>query len=484
MDRVYWNIVELENIEEEKPTENCDMITQEYKREKIYRIDIDKIPPPPSSGNTVGRLTEGVVRTKISKLDVVENTRKSRKSVENSDKKSVEKFEKSVNVLPIPKKYKSMSVLNIVEGIEENSLILKKSDQELLNVVTKTIVGGGSAQERKFRGGAVGGMLQLSAGNVKSMKTNNDGDDARNEMWQFRQQRIGNVFGNVVTKADAVGDDAVDGMWQSGNNVDSVVVEVAKSGDGAVNGRWQLGNTGDDNNTFGRSVQFGKFVRNEGTSSGDVAKSGRWQFEKSNKFDKDGSVDDAMTDEMGRKGDFLTSLMCTNISLCSSKGRTDMSNVEPVGDDPDEPGLETNVCGAIVADRVKTYVRGPRTGPGAWPSSGPTTCSGRTGTSSSSPSPSPLRRSSTGGVRRTRPTSTPGEGLGTSLFTRKSSAAIHLGISSLISWADGLANEGGGRKSPLKSKLSPPMGMKTLDRSFPICGRGPMREEQVELTRK
>ena len=124
----------------------------------------------------------------------------------------------------------------------------------------------------------MGGMLQLSAGNVKSMKTNNDGDDARNEMWQFRQQRIGNVFGNVVTKADAVGDDAVDGMWQSGNNVDSVVVEVAKSGDGAVNGRWQLGNTGDDNNTFGRSVQFGKFVRNEGTSSGDVAKSGSNQY--------------------------------------------------------------------------------------------------------------------------------------------------------------------------------------------------------------
>ena len=150
-------------------------------------------------------MTEGVVRTKISKLDVVGNARKNRKSVENSDKKSVEK---SVNVLPIPKKYKSMSVLNIVEGIEENSLILEKSDQELLNVVTKTIVGGGSAQERKFRGGAVGGMVQLSAGNVKSMKTNNDGDDARNEMWQFRQQRIGNVFGNVVTKADAVEDDA------------------------------------------------------------------------------------------------------------------------------------------------------------------------------------------------------------------------------------------------------------------------------------
>ena len=47
MDRVYWNIIELENIEEEKPTENCDTNTQEYKSEKIYRIDIDKIPPPP-----------------------------------------------------------------------------------------------------------------------------------------------------------------------------------------------------------------------------------------------------------------------------------------------------------------------------------------------------------------------------------------------------------------------------------------------------
>ena len=70
------------------------------------------------------------------------------------------------------------------------------------------------------------------------------------------------------------------------------------------------------------------------------------------------------------------------------------------------------------------------------------------------------------------------------MLTRKSSAAIYLGISGLISWADGLANEGGGSKSPLKSKTSPPMGTKTLDRSFPICGRGPMGEEQVELTKR
>ena len=71
------------------------------------------------------------------------------------------------------------------------------------------------------------------------------------------------------------------------------------------------------------------------------------------------------------------------------------------------------------------------------------------------------------------------------MFLKKSSAAIHLGISGLISWADGLANEGGGgKKSPLKSKPSLPMGGKTLDRSFPFCEGGPMGEEQRELTKR
>ena len=54
-----------------------------------------------------------------------------------------------------------------------------------------------------------------------------------------------------------------------------------------------------------------------------------------------------------------------------------------------------------------------------------------------------------------RPTSTLRGGPGTSLFTGKRSAAFHLGVSDLISWADGLANEGvGGRKSPLKREPS------------------------------
>ena len=35
-----------------------------------------------------------------------------------------------------------------------------------------------------------------------------------------------------------------------------------------------------------------------------------------------------------------------------------------------------------------------------------------------------------------------------------SSAEIHLGVTKLISWADGLTNAGGGNKSPLKREPS------------------------------
>ena len=64
------------------------------------------------------------------------------------------------------------------------------------------------------------------------------------------------------------------------------------------------------------------------------------------------------------------------------------------------------------------------------------------------------RRTSTRRVARRRPISTPRRGPGTSLFVGISSAAFHLGVSELISWADGLTNGEGGRKSPLKREPS------------------------------
>ena len=151
-----------------------------------------------------------------------------------------------------------------------------------------------------------------------------------------------------------------------------------------------------------------------------------------------------------REGVIVEMNMKTNVSMRSADSRT------VLGHAGDEPGVPTNVGGSDVMprtvrvhDRDTTNVRGTRLRRSSFSSSSRK----RRRTETTPPLRGP-RRTLTGRVTRRRPTSTLRGGPGTSLYTGMSSAAIHLGVTELISWADGLTNAGGGKKSPSKREPS------------------------------
>ena len=193
------------------------------------------------------------------------------------------------------------------------------------------------------------------------------------------------------------------------------------------------------------------------------------------------------------EGEIVDNNMITNISMRSAKSRMGVRQAE------DEPGVLTSVRGpdgsvgvtevllgtVCVADREMTYVRGTR------PSR--SSCSSTSRQRRRAVTTPPLRgtrRSSTGRVTKRRRTSTLRGGQGTSSTSQMSSAAIHWGVSQLISWA---GQWGRGDSEPFKEGAEPGQWQaKRCTRADSFCAKPylaekigrwkPMGEEGGELT--
>ena len=200
---------------------------------------------------------------------------------------------------------------------------------------------------------------------------------------------------------------AITDMVQPGEKAE----EMGECGDDAVWRRVQLQD--DDQTVQCRNVVVVGRVQQDGEAgscdrykckSGDDATNGVGQFDKDDEVFVRDDAETGMQDCVRvREGESFANNMCTNTLMRSMTSRTGVRGVREVGD---EPGAVYNVGGPSMMDMPITNVRGPRPGPRPWlsrSSSRSTACSGRKRSSS----PSPLRRTSTGRVRRTRPTLTP-----------------------------------------------------------------------------